>query len=146
MDKNWIDDIPQVSAEENGFLIAPYSEEEEKKANFQMEHNKAPELDGFPAEFYQIFWNIIKTDLMELFALLHADQLELFHINFGEIILLSKINKAERILNMKHILCSFEHLSGLKKNFHKSKVIYFGQAKTIVKVMFGCESGTLSFR
>jgi hypothetical protein len=45
------DDIPQVSMEENGLLTAPYSEEEVKKVVFQMEHNKAPGPDGFPAEF-----------------------------------------------------------------------------------------------
>lgn len=30
-----------------------------KEAIFQMEHNKAPGTDGYPAEFYQFFWNII---------------------------------------------------------------------------------------
>ena len=35
-------------------------------AIFQMEHNKAPGPDGFPTEFYQVFWNIIKKDLMAL--------------------------------------------------------------------------------
>jgi hypothetical protein len=35
--------------------------------------------------------------LLELFSALHARQLELFHINFGEIILFPKINEAERI-------------------------------------------------
>jgi hypothetical protein len=32
-----------------------------------MEHNKAPGPDGFPAEFYQHFWDIIKLDLLPLF-------------------------------------------------------------------------------
>ena len=55
MDESRTDDIPQVSDEENGLLTAPYSEEEVKKAVFQMEHNKAPGPDGFPAEFFQNF-------------------------------------------------------------------------------------------
>jgi hypothetical protein len=46
------DDIPRVSQAENNFLTSPYTEEEVRKAVFQMEHNKAPGPDGFPAEFY----------------------------------------------------------------------------------------------
>jgi hypothetical protein len=72
-------------------------EEEVRKAIFQMEHSKAPGPDGFPAEFYQTFWDSIKGDLLELFGILHAGQLELFRLNFGEIILLPKVNEAERI-------------------------------------------------
>jgi len=34
---------------------------------FQMNHNLASGPDGFPAEFYQVFWNVIKEDLMALF-------------------------------------------------------------------------------
>jgi hypothetical protein len=34
--------VPQVSIEENNFLTAEYSEEEARKAIFQMENNKAP--------------------------------------------------------------------------------------------------------
>jgi hypothetical protein len=40
---------------------------------------------------------IIKADLMELFDALHAGQLELYRLNFGEIILLPKVNEVERI-------------------------------------------------
>jgi hypothetical protein len=36
-----------------------------------MEHNKALGPDGFPAEFYQVFWEVIKADLMALFHDFH---------------------------------------------------------------------------
>ncbi|XP_073367868.1 uncharacterized protein [Aegilops tauschii subsp. strangulata] len=55
LDESQTEDIPQVTAEENDILTAPFSEEEVRVAVFQMEHNKAPGPDGFPAEFYQNF-------------------------------------------------------------------------------------------
>jgi hypothetical protein len=103
MDETRTDDIPQVSVAENDLLIAPYSEDEVKEAVFQMEHNKAPGPDGFPAEFYQNFWEVIKVDLLELFSSLHAGHLELFRLNFGEIILLPKVIEAERIQQYRPI-------------------------------------------
>jgi hypothetical protein len=33
-----------------------------------MELNKAPGRDGFPSEIYTYFWEIIKQDIMNLFA------------------------------------------------------------------------------
>jgi hypothetical protein len=89
--------------EENGLLTVPYSEEEVKKVVFQMEHNKAPGPDGFPAEFYQSFWDTIKSDLLHMFSVLHAGQLELFRLNFGKVILLPKVNEAERIQQYRPI-------------------------------------------
>jgi hypothetical protein len=97
MDESQTDDIPQVAIEENNLLTIEYSEEEVRKTIFQMEHNKAPGPDGFSAEFYQTFWETIKFDLLDLFSSLHAAQLELFCLNFSEIILLPKIIEAERI-------------------------------------------------
>ena len=97
LDESRTDDITQVTPEENNLLIAPFSEEEISKAINQMEHNKAPGPDGFPAEFYQHFWDVIKPDLLELFSCLHAGKLELYRLNFGEIVLLPKIQEAERI-------------------------------------------------
>jgi hypothetical protein len=41
-----------VSEEEIAYLIAPYSEDEGKRAIFQMEHKKPPSTAGFPVEFY----------------------------------------------------------------------------------------------
>jgi hypothetical protein len=77
--------------QENDILISPYFEEEIRKAVFKMEHNKAPGPDGFPAEFYQTFWDIFKFYSLDLFPELHEVQLDLFRINFGEIILLRKL-------------------------------------------------------
>ena len=59
-----------------------------------MEHNKAPGLDGFPAEFYQFFWEIIKGDLFELFQCFHRGELPLHSLNFRVIALLPKKDNA----------------------------------------------------
>jgi hypothetical protein len=55
----------------------------------------------------------------------------------------------EKALNMKLVLCNFEQLLGLKINFYKSELFWFGQAKNVedqYKNLFGCESGTFPFR
>jgi hypothetical protein len=68
-----------------------------KKYGLQMEHNKPPVHDGFPAEFFWNLWEIIKLRLLELFGVLHSIQLELLRLNLGKIILLPKVNEAERV-------------------------------------------------
>jgi hypothetical protein len=55
-----------------------------------MERNKAPGPDGFPAEFYQKFWEVIKDDLMALFNQFSIGDLPLYKLNFGVITLLPK--------------------------------------------------------
>jgi hypothetical protein len=63
----------------------------------QMEKNKAPGPDGFPAEFYQRFWETIKSDVMAMFLAFQRGELPLFHLNFGTIILLPKKENAIQI-------------------------------------------------
>jgi hypothetical protein len=63
----------------------------------QMEHNKAPGPDGFPAEFYKCFWELIKADLMAMFMQLQRDELPLYKLNFGVITLLPKKENAVQI-------------------------------------------------
>jgi hypothetical protein len=89
-----VDDIEQVSQEENDLLVRPFTMEEIRETIFQMEHNKAPESDGFQAEFYQAYWEIIKNDLMDLFRKFHNEDLPLYSLNFGMIILLPKSREA----------------------------------------------------
>ena len=49
--ESWIDDIPQITDAENDTLIiiTAFTEIEVKVTIFQMEHNKTPEVNGFPA-------------------------------------------------------------------------------------------------
>ena len=72
-------------------------EEEVHGAIKQMENNKAPGPEGFPADFFQTFWYIIKGDLMNMFAAFQRGDLELFQLNFGTIILLPKKENAIQI-------------------------------------------------
>jgi hypothetical protein len=59
LDEDRTDAIPQLSAEENNLLTVNFSMEEIRSAIFQMELNKSPGPDGFSAEFYQCFWEVI---------------------------------------------------------------------------------------
>ena len=85
------------------FLVDQFSETEVRTAVFQMNHNKAPGLDGFPPEFYQVFWETIKDDLMALFREFHNSSLPLHWLNFGTIILLPKQTDAMRIQQYRPI-------------------------------------------
>jgi len=96
-------DIPQVSPEENDILVANFTESEVREAIFQMEHNKAPGPDGFPAEFYQVFWGVIKDDLLPLFYEFHKEALDLFSLNFGIISLIPKTQNATTIQQYRPI-------------------------------------------
>jgi hypothetical protein len=95
--------IPQVSDIENSILTAPFTEKEVYDAISQMKPNKAPGPDGFPAEFYQKIWAVIKTDLMALFEQLHTGDLPLFKLNFGVITLLPKKENAVQIQQYRPI-------------------------------------------
>jgi hypothetical protein len=83
-------DIPQLTREESEILTAIFTNVEVKEAIMQMERNKAPDPDGLPAEFYQIFWEVIEEDLMAMCAQLRTGELTLFKLNFGFITLLPK--------------------------------------------------------
>jgi hypothetical protein len=96
-------DIPQISPEENSILISEFTEDEVFEAISQMEQNKAPGPDGFPAEFYKQFWETIKHDLMSLFAQLQQGDLELFKLNFGVITLIPKKEDAVQIQQYRPI-------------------------------------------
>ena len=102
MDETLRHDIPQMPEDENEGLTAPFSEEV-KLVVFDMEHNKAPGPDGFPAKFYQFFWQVVKPDLMTLFNEFPVGRLPIHSLNFGVIMLLPKIADAARIQQYRPI-------------------------------------------
>jgi hypothetical protein len=124
-----IDDIPQVSEVENDILTSLFTKTEVKEAIFQMEHNKAPGPDGFPVEFYQVFWEVIKADLMALFHDFHKGELPLFSLNFGIITLLPKFQEAIKIQQYRPICLLnvsfkiFTKVATNRKNLVAQKVI-----------------------
>jgi hypothetical protein len=103
MNESMRGDIPQITHIENDLLVGDFSEKEVRDAIFQMKHNKAPGPDGFPAEFYQVFWSLIKNDLMALFRDFHEGKLPLFNLNFGIITLLPKEQEVKKIQQYRPI-------------------------------------------
>lgn len=57
-----------MSKEDNFVLTRPFTVMEIKEALFQMEKNKATGPDKIPIEFYQSCWDIVKGDIIQLFA------------------------------------------------------------------------------
>jgi len=103
LDESQINDIPQINEEENKQLIEEFTEKEVREAIFQMKHNKAPGPDGFPVEFYQAFWSLIKDDLMAMFREFHAGNLPLFNLKFGIITLIPKQKEVKQIQQYRPI-------------------------------------------
>jgi hypothetical protein len=97
LDSSWTHDIPHVFDEENSLLTSVFTEEEIRNDIFHTEHNKALGPSGFPTEFYQVFLDVVKGDLMALFDAFHKGELPLFSLNFGTIILLPKCKDALNI-------------------------------------------------
>ena len=104
MNELWTHDIPYVSEVENEILTGEFSEKKRSEMpSFQMKHNKVLGLDGFPVEFYKVFWSLIKNDLMAMFRDVHDGNLPLFILNFGILTLIPKLKEVKMIQQYKPI-------------------------------------------
>jgi hypothetical protein len=92
-----------VSHLENEILIEDFTGKEVREAIFQMKHNKAPGPDGFPIEFYHVFWSLIKDDLMTVFRDFHSGQLPIFSLNFAIITLIPKLKEVKMVQQCRPI-------------------------------------------
>ena len=61
----------KVTADMRARLDAVYTEEEVKKALFQMYPTKAPGPDGFTSEFLRACWDTVKHDICDAFDKLY---------------------------------------------------------------------------
>jgi uncharacterized LabA/DUF88 family protein len=59
--------------------------------------------EGFPAEFYQKYWAIIKTDIINLINAFHKNELDLWRLNRASIILIPKKQGANKLEEFRPI-------------------------------------------
>jgi hypothetical protein len=84
-------------------LTAPFSEEEVRVAVFSMRADKAPESNGFSMTFYQTYWDVVKLDLLSMFADFYHGRLDIAKLNRATICLIPKVSNAVLIMKFRPI-------------------------------------------
>ena len=105
IDRNIMRSGPQIDTYSAQFLIQEVSEEEIKKALFEMDDNKAPEVDGFNAFFFKNTWDIIKHDLLEVIKEFFNNNTIFPPYNCTAVTLIPKARNANRVGDYRPIAC-----------------------------------------
>lgn len=84
---------PVIGDQMNAILCAPFTDEEIRRAVFDMHPSKAPGLDGFTALFYQKLWPLIGNDVTQATLHILNEQKDLFDWNATLITLIPKIQE-----------------------------------------------------
>ncbi|RVW28753.1 Transposon TX1 uncharacterized 149 kDa protein [Vitis vinifera] len=92
-------DWSPISEESAISLVAPFTEEEISKAIFQMDRDKAPGPDGFTIAVFQDCWDVIKEDLVRVFAEFHRSGVINQSTNASFIVLLPKKRRLRGVLH-----------------------------------------------
>ena len=98
----WTDE-EKISQTESENLCKHFDMEEVKQVVFGMEKNTASGPDHLPMEFFQICWDVIKQDLMDMFEEFYESKLDLSRLNYGTITLIPKIKEANQIQQYRPI-------------------------------------------
>lgn len=103
-----LDCIPHLVSEEmNEALLCPIMLPELEKVVFSMKKGKAPGPDGFPIEFFQEFWEIVKFDLLAVVQESHRNKQMLRSMNSTFLVLIPKQEGAVRLTQFRPIaLCN----------------------------------------
>ncbi|RVX23043.1 LINE-1 retrotransposable element ORF2 protein [Vitis vinifera] len=96
-------DWSPISGESAFRLESPFTEEEIFKAIFQMDRDKAPGPDGFTIAVFQDCWEVIKEDLVKVFAEFHRSGIINQSTNASFIVLLPKKSMSRRISDFRPI-------------------------------------------
>ena len=96
-------DWSPISEESAISLVAPFTEEEISKALFQMDRDKAPGPDGFTIAVFQDCWDVIKEDLVRVFAEFHRSGVINQSTNASFIVLLPKKSMTKKISDFRPI-------------------------------------------
>jgi len=108
-----------LKEEERGFLEASFFEREVEDAVFGSYAEGAPGPDGLPFLFYQVFWEVVKEDLLNLFRAFEDGSLNLARLNYATVVLIPKENEAKSLKKFRPISllnCSFKIFSKVLNN------------------------------
>lgn len=64
---------------------------------FKLPMNKMLGLDGFPTSFYQHYWNVIKTNVLQFFSEFYYNNEDISRLNFSFTTLIPKKQKSMTI-------------------------------------------------
>lgn len=114
----------RVSEDMNEALLAYYSDEEIKKALFQMHPSKSPGPDGMSPFFFQIFWHVVHHDVcLAVRNFLNSGQI--FHeSNYTHLTLIPKVKELKDATELRPIaLCNVVYKIASKVLANRLKVI-----------------------
>ncbi|XP_059629720.1 uncharacterized protein LOC132272631 [Cornus florida] len=96
-----------LSADDNFRLDAPIQYEEVRDVVMGFHLDKSPGLDGFPARFYQTFWQVIDKDVVAAVQYFFNFSIMLLGVSSSFLMLLPKIGNASKVGDFRPIaLCN----------------------------------------
>ena len=96
-------DWSPISGESASRLESPFTQEEISKAIFQLDRDKAPRPDGFTIAVFQDCRDVIKEDLVRVFAEFHRSRIISQSTNASFIVLLPKKGMSKKISDYRPI-------------------------------------------
>lgn len=84
-------------------LCIPFSDEEIEAAMFDIANNKSPGLDGFPAEFFKTYWNVIGPQVIAAFNRFFSSRYLLKEWNQTLLVLIPKCDPPEEVNHLRPI-------------------------------------------
>ncbi|XP_045810455.1 uncharacterized protein LOC123904892 [Trifolium pratense] len=99
--------FPQLNDEDLQMIRGDITNEEVKRAVFNMSPWKAPGPDGFPAGFYQKSWKIVGQSVCDFVKQVWSNPLCVRDVNYTDICLIPKVDQPESIQQFRPIsLCN----------------------------------------
>lgn len=92
-----------LEEEDKAKLIKSFDLEEIKTVLMEMKETSAPGLNGFGANFYKTFWELIKGDVSAMFQDFWAGSLDIKRLNYGVITLVPKMKQANTVKQFRPI-------------------------------------------